>query len=388
MTVSEKFSFTLPGGEGEGGTGGSGDAQYADIRCPLCLGLVRWDGKTVYDRTAGRAVEVDLSAISDPLRRAEKIAYASVLCTSSAEDYGAAHYLPVDYVRYESPLVIGFVGTGDTGKSTLLTAMIREIDRVGLAGYGLSVEPLEQERHREFEQNRIEPLFGAGRTLTITPPAEQGVQFVDAYRVEHSHGVRPVAFFDVGGESLGDSTSENTRFLHAVEALVFVVDPGLIEAGREVDGSPGKDATFQSVLDRVVRVRREQGLGPIAAAVVMAKADMRRFDPVVERWLSRESAGWLNPDLIRAESRDVYAYLHHLQATAWLYPVSRCTPCTLHFVSATGGRARVSEDETAAYYPRGVRPRRVLEPLAAILAMTGVITTPGADLVGRKANHG
>lgn len=358
---------------------------YTKIRCPICLNETRWDGKTVYERSGVEMLPSDLSRISDPLRRAEKTAYGFVLCTGSQE-YGVEHYLPIDYVRYLEPLVIGLVGTANTGKSTLLSAMIRELDRVGLSRYGLSAEPLDRALHRDFERERIEPLFGQGRTLSATRGAVQGVQFVDAYRVQHGDDVRPVVFFDVGGESLLLDTPEHTRFLHAVGALIFIADPRMIETTQEVDGTPGKDATFQTVLDRITRVRRDQSLGPIPAAVVVAKADMRRFDAPVERWLGRESAGPIDPDAVRAESRDVYAYLHQQGAAAWLYPVSRCKPCTLHFVSATGGSAQSGQGENAHgyyYYPRGVRPRRVLEPLAAILAMTGFIDTPGADRVGR-----
>ena len=46
--------------------------------------------------------------------------------------------------------------------------------------------------------------------------------------------------------------------------------------------------------------------------------------------------------------------------------------------SATGGDG--AEQNTV--YPRGVRPRRVIRPLAAMLAMTGVLTGPEADRVG------
>lgn len=355
------------------------ESQYDEVRCPLCLGMTRWDGHTVYDVSGA---EVDLNRITNPLKRAEVVDYARVKCTAPEEDFGGKHYLPIDYVRWEQPLVIGFIGGSETGKSTLLTAMVREIDRGGLAVYGLESEPLDRERHREFELTRIEPLFGRATAHDPTPRVQKNVQFVDAFRITHAGGVRPVAFFDVGGEGLRMDEPGVNRFLYAVEALIFVADPALIEKNRQADGFAGKDGTFQTALDRIIRVRREQAIAPPAAAVVLAKSDMRRFDPVVERWLGREARDGLDPDSIRAESRDVYAFLYRLRATPWLYPVSRCRPCTLHFVSATSGSARMG-DEDVARYQRGVRPRRVLEPLAAILAMSGVIDAPGADRVGR-----
>ena len=46
---------------------------------------------------------------------------------------------------------------------------------------------------------------------------------------------------------------------------------------------------------------------------------------------------------------------------------------------ASGGDAAESE----GLFPRGTRPLRVLQPLVAILAMTGVISGPGAEGVGQ-----
>lgn len=353
---------------------------YDDVRCPRCLGLIHWDGEKVYDLTVRPPVQVELEAFTDPFRRAEAIAKGFVRCSHSTDDF--EHFLPVEYLRYEQPLFIGFVGMGSTGKTTLLAAMLRELDLVGLARHGLKIEALDRNQNREFEENHIKPLFEQGLALEATRVPGQGLEFVAAYRVEHASGVRPVAFFDVSGEQLLDDRSPYSRFMHATEALVFLVDPELIELNRAAGGDPKPDETFRAVLDRVTRVRRAQGLGPVAASVVLVKADLHRFEPVVEKWLNLPAAAPLDAGMIREESRDVYAFLHQLKAAAWLWPVGECSPCTLHVVTATGGRPL--EDADGQFrYPRGPRPRRVLEPLVALLAMTGVIASPGADLVGR-----
>jgi hypothetical protein len=77
-----------------------------------------------------------------------------------------------------------------------------------------------------------------------------------------------------------------------------------------------------------------------------------------------------------AESRAAYAFLYQRGALAWLQPFHECRRCTLHFVSATGAEPR------DGVYPRGVRPRRVLEPLVALLAMTGILAGPESGKVG------
>src|ERR1035441_7897109 len=75
------------------------------------------------------------------------------------------------------------------------------------------------------------------------------------------------------------------------------------------------------------------------------------------------------------ESRDVYADLDVQGALALASPYWLCDKVTLHVASPTGG-AGDSEGE-GGIYPRGVTPRRVLRPLVAMLAMTGVL--PGAE---------
>ncbi len=91
------------------------------------------------------------------------------------------------------------------------------------------------------------------------------------------------------------------------------------------------------------------------------------------------------PDLaaIWAESADAFAFLHQNHAQAWLRPYSLFSKATLHFVSATGSEAvelispRKGDPNAPAVgvrkFARGVRPKRVLDPLAAILAMSGML---------------
>ncbi|WP_370354364.1 hypothetical protein [Catenulispora sp. EB89] len=350
------------------------------VRCPTCLDEFVWDRRTVVvDRNGPGEATVDLDEIGNPLKRAEALVDGEVKCTNPSGDFPEAHYLPVDYVRLGKPLVIGFVGTADTGKSTLLAAMVHELTRDGLAQHRLDVEILDRAKHRAFKRSHIDPLFEDSVALDATKATEAGVEFVAAFRIGRGDEWRPVVFFDVGGESLKEPKGKDARFLLAVEALIFVVDPRHIERNRINAGRPEADETYAGVLDRITPIRREQGLEAITAAVVVAKADELRFDPVVGKWLGRGGSGPLDPDLAREESRDVYSYLFQQGAEPWLGPVDRSARCTLHFLSATGSKA----GDTDRRYPRGLRPRRVLEPLAAILAMAGVITTPGAERIGR-----
>ncbi|MGQ4419454.1 hypothetical protein ACN6LA_006800, partial [Streptomyces sp. SAS_269] len=202
-------------------------------------------------------------------------------------------------------------------------------------------------------------------------------RFVESLLITDVRGqVRPVAFFDLGGEDLV-RTDAALRFLLGVDALIFVVDPALalplpqldhVRERLDVEVNRDGDLAFGTVLDRLPKN------GPyldVPAAMVLGKADLLRFQPPVDRWLARPPTTSLDPAPIREESRDVYGLLRRHAGQAWLRPFDAMRRCTLHIASATGGQ------EAHGRYPAGAGPRRVLEPLLALLAMHGLIDVPG-----------
>jgi hypothetical protein len=275
----------------------------------------------------------------------------------------------------------------NSGKSTLLARMIDEIDNENaLRDYGLRARPLIQGKHEQFRKDYLDGLMKNGHTLDQTRSAAQGVDFVNGILLIKGTDIKqPVIFFDVGGESFTISEDSLTRFIQAFTALIFVVDPDLL-TGRPADA----DRTFKIVADRLRPDSGSEGQYlEKPAAIVLAKADKVRFEPAVARWLTRPTdSGRLDPAQLRAESRDIFAFLHQRIALWSLVPFDTFRRCTLHAVSATGSNAAKPEQPATGSAPppayiHPVRSRRVLEPLVAILAMAGVIDTPGADQVGR-----
>lgn len=355
------------------------------IRCPYCLDMFTWDGKTLYEWVNRQYQQItDIPEDEDILRREELLRDAYVLCPSRD---AAPGYLPLDYVRYDAPLVIGLVGAKATGKSTLLAVMVDEIDQGGLTPFGFRVRPLTHEQHQRFRAEKVDQLIYRRGTLPATPAAEEGVEFAVAYLLVNDRtGVRkPLVFFDVGGESLGVAKrARATRFIQALDALIFVVDPqtAIFSADGGIDPAVRRegDLAFKTVMDTMIAPSGAptQHLD-IPAAIVLAKADTLRFEPPVARWLTQENgmADRIDAGQIRAESRDVYAFLYQCGATSWLQPFDVFQRCTLHVASATGSKPVDSS------YRRGLRPLRVLEPLITILTMAGMIAGPGTDQVGR-----
>jgi hypothetical protein len=175
----------------------------------------------------------------------------------------------------------------------------------------------------------------------------------------------------VAGGDLADA-AHTEKFLDIADGLFFIVDPGQIEP-RGVG-----DITFSNALDLLKGTDRLPA--QVSAAIVLNKADTVRFEDPVARWLRSDDSTALDAEEFISESADVYAFLYDKGAEAWCRPFHECARATLHVASATGGFSQ--QDSGTGEYPRGVTPRRVLRPLVAMLAMTGVLTGPEAERLG------
>ena len=281
------------------------------------------------------------------------------------------HLLPYEYADY-TPITIGMIGHSGAGKTHLLAAMISRLcsnDPV-LGRLGLRVGPLDLAVHQKFVADYITPLIGHRMRLRDTP-AGIPVQFCDALKVTNA-GNRSFAltFFDLAGERLIRPNDDEVRFYASADALVFVVDPESLP--QRSGPRPAGDASFEVALHRLGSRPRPPATGsfdPVAAAVVVAKADLVRFeDRLVSDWLALASAEEeVELGTVERESEDVYAYLTQRRATQWLRPAQECYRSTLHFASATNGPAQGST------FPGPFRQCRVLKPLLAVFAMTGIL---------------
>ncbi|MFI8947890.1 hypothetical protein ACIGO6_15405 [Streptomyces sp. NPDC053750] len=353
-------------GDGDGG-----------VLCPYCLETIRLDLTALYVTDSRMQYQpLDPAGIGNPLRRQDVMRGAVQKC--AADPDFPEHFIPVPYLTYGRPLTVAMVGQSSTGKSHLLTQMIAAITDGGLEPFGLKWQSVNPEQHARFVRERVQPLRN-GQVLDHTAGVglDGFARFVESLLITDAHGrVRPVAFFDLGGEDLV-RTDAALRFLLGIDALVFVVDPALalplphLDHARErlgVEVNRDGDLAFGTVLDRLPKN------GPyldVAAAMVLGKADLLRFQPPVDRWLDRPPATSLDTALVREESSDVHRLLHQHAGPAWLRPFDAIRRCTLHVASATGGQ------EDHGRYPAGAGPRRVLEPLLSLLAMHGLIEVPG-----------
>jgi hypothetical protein len=387
-------------------TGNNGDGRRG-ILCPTCLREFDWDADpTLYERAGGDVYTPIPTAGDLPERlRKDRELDAWKKCPTPPHDGKNPHYLPVGYGQHGRPMVIAFVGALETGKSHLLATMVREIERGALEALGARADPLDNDKHVEYVANFVNPLFETG--LSIQPTRrlrdEAEATFRDAFLITYGPATRPVAFFDVSGEDLALKRARSNDFILAVDALIFVIDPNPGRLRRaEPDpvpdkpggGGPGRAGApilGDSAITRAVRRLQHQDRGrAVPAAMAITKCDELRFTDPVMRWLRRPGLSAFRPvsdpdlSLLWRESRDAYAFLYEREMQLWLRPYSVFAQTTLHFVSATGS---AGVDELTEFgrpikrFVRGVEPQRVLDPLVAVLAMSGMFG-PAAQGVG------
>jgi hypothetical protein len=338
------------------------------VMCPMCLTEIPdWDAleNWRWDPSLDEYVPIPLPPDLNRMQRAYRLHGAHVRCPGSDDDTQVVHYLPANYGRFGLPVLLGFVGLTRSGKTHLLTSMVGALG--DLSQYGISVTPLDPATHQRFLDEFVQPLMRHNQVLPGTPE-DVSTRFADAFIVKEDNGPeRVVILIDVAGGDLA-RTDKTKQFLWIADGLFFVLDPDYITSSR------AGDETFSNVL----QVMRQRPVAkPVSASIILNKADKVRFEEPVARWLRSEGAS-LDPVEFLRESADVYAYLDAHSARVLAQPYHEFDKATLHVTSPTGGVG----DSEEGVYPRGVKPLRVVPPLLAMLAMTGILTGPEADQVG------
>jgi hypothetical protein len=139
------------------------------------------------------------------------------------------------------------------------------------------------------------------------------------------------------------------------------------------------DEAFASVL---ARVPRNDAFVRAASAILLNRSDLVRFEPVVWRWPLRPPPDEPTRDVLREESREVYAFLRRHASGAWLQPFTDCARCTLaRRLRDRGPRAGLGLSHRCRQLQAFAAPRRggiwseVREEIASGITQQGGVAT-------------
>ncbi len=208
-------------------------AATSVLMCPICLAEIPdWDalGYWRYGND-GDYEEIRIPPDVNPTQRARYLHGAYVRCPSAQAETMAVHYLPARYGNFGDPVLLGFVGLTESGKTHLLASMIGGMGK--LSDYRVDVQPLDPAMHQRFLENSVRPLITRNEALPGTPD-DATTQIADAFIIRHGNGPeRVVALFDVSGGVLAQANTDKTReFLWIADGLFFVIDPDHIKNSK------------------------------------------------------------------------------------------------------------------------------------------------------------
>ncbi|MFJ3728824.1 caspase family protein [Streptomyces sp. NPDC090045] len=341
-------------------------------QCPYCLRYTAFDESRLLqpDEKGLRWIPVLLDEAMHPALR------HSILQRSFHEcplvEHEGYEMLPAPYFLHDEPLTIALIGSSASGRTTLLAAMVSQIEDGLLEPLGLRCLPLSPPRHKGYTEGFLRP-YREGRMLPMTGPSYRPGS-VAGLLVTGGGRTRPVIFFDVDCGTLESIPSPDTDFLIGSTAFIFVLDPIYAFRGAALERerrpyslkrSPRGDPFFNRVIGALPW---QSGHAEAHATVAVTKSDLLSTDPTVRRWLSTGLE--LNSGEPGEESRDAYAYARHHGGVNWVKPFHHFSRCTLHFVSATGGSPSPGGD-----YKSRPTPQRVLAPLLSIFSAAGLLDT-------------
>jgi hypothetical protein len=331
------------------------------IICPTCFSPLDWARATLWRWDDGRDeyVQIEIAETVNREERARMTRGAVVGCPDPGRVYGEMHFVPYEYGLHGKPIMLAFIGDAGSGKSSMLTALMSEIDRGGLDSFNVEIRAMDLALHRR-SLNLYDEMH---RWRRVLPPAlGAGVSFADAFVISSPHGERSVVFLDVAGVSYG--LANKMAHLGAADGFIFVAD-----STRLWD-----EFTDNSISGGVLNLLQASDvLSRANVSVALTMGDMLSPKHPLARWLEMPSVG-LEGQMISLERAEILAYLESVGASGWWNKLRReCGKLTLHVVSAHGSIG-------APLKASG--PRRVLEPFVAMLAMTGVLNGEDAQRIG------
>jgi GTPase SAR1 family protein len=306
--------------------------------------------------------------------------------------------LPSDFADSKSPM-IGLVGSKGSGKTVLMTVLVKQLKDVVGKRYDAAVRlatdnPDGHQGLSDYQANREAPLY---KERVLPPTTNQlaarghAAPLLLRWQQETSRlgraSVRStlLSFIDTAGEDLNDvSTTFTLKYLSVCDGLIVVLDPFALPGARARLNLPGAaiNADDDAPLDVVNNitemlkvdhnVKRNRKI-TLPVAVVFTKIDaffpaLDRTNPIMTG--APRVAAYGNADG-QAVHEHMLALLHEWNAQDIdTHMRLNYTDFRYFGVSALGAEP---DYETKTVAAGGVRPHRVEDPVLWLLAKSGTV---------------
>jgi GTPase SAR1 family protein len=306
--------------------------------------------------------------------------------------------LPIDFVDSKSPM-IGLVGAKGSGKTVLMTVLVKQLREVVGQRFGAAVmvatdNPDGSAGMGEYKQNRENPLF-EGKTLP--PGTEQNVavrrspvvlrwqQPVRGRLGRESVQSTILSFVDTAGEDLDSMENAFTlNYLSAADSLMVALDPFTLPGARSSLHLPreaiqSSDGSPLEVLNRVTELLKTEHEVKgkkrikIPMAVVFTKIDA--FFDQLEPDSPLRQASSTRAAYDEQAGQEVHEHMRALLARWHASDID--TYLKLNYdnfryfgVSALGAQPDYASLRLA---PGGVQPHRVDEPVLWLMSKAGKV---------------
>jgi len=300
--------------------------------------------------------------------------------------------IPREFFEMKS-LPIALLGAKASGKSNYIGVLINEIRKKMTSPFNCSLSmTCSQESKQAYDAWYYRPLYEEGITVRGTdagvevPPLIFPLRFMDVKN--KIVNMAALTFYDTAGENLDDPTVMNrfNRYITNAHGIVLLLDPLQVPNIRDTlttngfSALPEKNTDINIVLSRIIDVIRSvkhiKGQIDMPLALVFTKIDvLEQYNVLPEGSCLREESEHIKRGaFIKPDFENTNIEMHDLIEN-WLDDelmgfIKQFKQFSFFGVTALGGNPNGTKLDS-----KGIRPRRVLDPLLWLLAENKYIKT-------------
>jgi len=299
--------------------------------------------------------------------------------------------IPIEFLSMKS-LPIALLGAKASGKSNYIGVLINEIRKKMASPFNCSLSMTSSpESKQAYNDLYYRPLYEDGRTVNATdlgeiPPLMFPLRFMDAKNKIVS--MAALTFYDTAGENLNDKSVMHkfNRYITNARGIILLLDPlqvpnirkNLINNGFNM--LPEQNTEIYDVLSIIIDVIRGvkniKGQIQIPLALVFTKIDVLEQYNILpaDSCLKEESEHIKRGAFIKPDFENTNIQMQDL-IDNWLDDdlmsyIKQFKQHSFFGVSSLGGNPNGTKIDS-----KGIRPRRVLDPLLWLLSENGYIKT-------------